>query len=69
MNDKLKDKINDTRELLYKQLESDVVDYENLLETSQELDELIIEYCEKEYIDFQPQKVYNRYEGQRKSKS
>ena len=48
----MKDKINDTRELLYKQLESDVVDYENLLETSQELDELIIEYCEKEYIDF-----------------
>ena len=52
MKDKLKDKINNTRELLHKQLESNVVDYEKLLQTSQELDKLIVEYYEDEDIDF-----------------
>ena len=61
MKDKLKDKINNTRELLHKQLESNVVDYEKLLQTSQELDKRIVEYYEDEDIDFQLKKVYNKY--------
>ncbi len=44
----MKNKINDFRELLHSELESDNLDYEKVLEISQELDKLIIEYYREE---------------------
>lgn len=48
--DNLKEKINEYRELLYKELDSDVVDYKKLLELSEELDKIIVEYYQGDNI-------------------
>lgn len=53
----MKNKINNFREVLHRELESDYIDYEKVLEISQELDELIVEYYNnknKEPVDFFP---------------
>lgn len=40
----LKNKINQLRELIHKELELKEIDYEKVLKMSQELDEFIVEY-------------------------
>lgn len=51
----VKDKIDDLRELLHKEIDSDQVDYNKVLKISKELDELIVKY----YKDKQLQKERN----------
>ena len=50
----LKNDINNFRELLHKELETDDLDYDKVLAMSRELDKLIVEYYNKneEPIDF-----------------
>lgn len=47
----MKEKIYKLKELLYAQLNLDSVDYEKLLEISEELDKVIVEYYEKNNIE------------------
>lgn len=45
------EKINSLKEKLYKELDMDTLDRKKILEVSQELDKLIVEYFKQENLD------------------